>query len=171
MRLQLRCWFRAAVIRYDCSGKIYFKLVLSKAGKVVLGGSGRPVSSHAGLSRGHWNVLMTVDDFPFWCARLCVSSVFICHLRPMGVSWGYFSEWSNKTMLCVRYLGKQINSRLILTPGCWQSNRGKWNCWMASVGFRKMTRSRRRLEGTLERVGSIKGAVDYLKYKVQAIHR
>lgn len=57
-------------------GRLASKLLLSKAGKVVLGGSGRPASSHAGLSRGHWNVLMTVDDFPLSGVWLCVSFSF-----------------------------------------------------------------------------------------------
>ena len=60
-------------------GRSASKLVVSKAGKVVLGGSGRPVSSYAGLSRGHWNVLMTVHDFPLSGVHGCVPP-FCFHL-------------------------------------------------------------------------------------------
>lgn len=55
------------------AGRSSSKLVLSKAGKVVLGGYGRPASSHAGLSRGHWSILMSVNDFPLSGVRGCVS--------------------------------------------------------------------------------------------------
>ena len=72
---------RAAVIRSDWSWKICFQ-----AGAVTgwQDGAGRSweasVSSHMSLFRGHWNVLMTVNDFPRMREGQC------CYLRQMTKS-------------------------------------------------------------------------------------